>query len=241
MLYENVVLRLLSESKKDSFAGSLTRTVIDAITNNIDQINDLEYLDSKGYQKFSDEINFGEKRVKLTLSIKLDVSDQEKVDVLGAYYDDIDEIKVTVRVKSPDGKIKPQDIRSIQIECYNVIRHEIEHLHWEGPSTAHDVYKEWERDRQNISKLADYYTNEEEAQAHVTGLYNKAKKLRQPFFKVVDEQLKKIEDKVMTNVINKKPPDQRVTAIEELKTNLERIRNSWIEYAKTRLPKAILQ
>jgi len=114
-------------------------------------------------------------------------------------------------------------------ELKSTFRHELEHSM--QPTEMLDITHEKVPDEEiwkTLERAEDYYTSEAETKAHVVGLYKKAKMLKIPASKVVDEFLGELIETAMVSGYSE----------EEVEPLIMKIRGWWLHYMKGRYPEA---
>lgn len=234
MIYQNVIERLLSESKYDSFASLVSRRVLRLIKDSIQEINAAEDVTT------SDGVTAKEFTAKTEVSGRLGKSSEitaiklpvQVIVQRGRRQDSVSvtatapqgQILFQVKVFSRSGTLLPIHLSLIQEKLYEAARHELEHLFQEeDPSTSAAAYSFFEKPHVMSRRLA-YYTHAQETPAFVAGMYMRAKKMRKPFSEVVEDNLEKIRKGMLS----------RGNTPEQADRLIARIRKSWMSYAKMR-------
>lgn len=258
-LYERVILSLLTESKVDTFARSISQKLMRAAKKSMDKINRQGHVTLKttlswpAFMKRRDYFStlpgkldravklginpFGPQVIHVALLFALTKSrTRDFVDVGGSWSPPHDSLTLEIIIESTTGTLRPEHLSMIQQKAYDVIRHELEHTGqtdeklfggMEAARELHALPSIW----QSPQSVRKYYTSEAETEAFVAGIYHRAKRTRRPFVQVMDETI--------NNIINagaKKGVD-----IVELRNIFMEVRYRWIEYAKKRFPKAVVQ
>ena len=228
MLYDKIVRRLLKESKLDSFARQINRMTMDGIKNVISS----KSTKRKNKFRFKNEATDQEGS---TIEVVTDVLFREnnnRVSVSAGW--DWKNRAMDVLVKIPDDVDNYKNLQEIQSKLYEAIRHELEHSTQsdEEVDSAEEAYHEFEQDKYDVDAIKNYYANESEVPAFVAGIYHAAKRLRKPFYELMEDRLEKI----------KKNMSKRADDIEPsyINSSVEEIRTAWKNYASLRFPKAIL-
>jgi hypothetical protein len=100
---------------------------------------------------------------------------------------------ITIKFKIP----KNPDWQEVSMDIKDVVRHELEHLTQEGLNMKSGKFIEDDQIYRNLMKMgllpkSDYYLLPKEVDAMLQGLYFKAKKIKLPFIKVVQDYLNKV-------------------------------------------------
>lgn len=233
------MIRLLIESKLDSLSNEIARQIIFGVKKRMNLINSTRPQRDGRFMTRStdfDEI-VTDKRTNVDYQIKVAVrvmaATEDKTPVEASWDWATDTLEVHVNVLSQTGLIQNHHLGRLQDRLYDSIRHEIEHS-IQGSDLAVssiEAHSSWAEDPTNIIKRRNYYTDPSEVPAFVAGIYNKAKKLRQPFYKVVEEDLAKIR-KAMKRETQASPSS--------VSRAISKIRSTWMEYAAQRFPNAIV-
>lgn len=264
-VYERVILSLLTESKVDTFARRLTQKVVNATKKKMDDINKKRSLilnmkvQWPGFLKRKDEFGtpagrlrraqmmngqgpspFGPMEISLKLAIEVIPRPALKDDVVmsAAWAPFHDQLIIQVQVVSTTGIVKPQHLSKIQSNCYEVIRHELEHstqtseklvggMRAGGEMMSGVPRQVWS----NPKTLGDYFLSEAEIEAFVAGIYHKAKRQRVPFVKALDELIERLM----------RQTTRYGSDAVEMRNVLMTVRWKWLDYAKKRFPKAVVQ
>ncbi len=239
MLFENIFYRLLRESKLDTLANSVVRKIVLSIKNEMGNINDLprtrEGKFAIRYTALPEEViaDNADEEFKINSTIKIYGTSEDKPPSARASWDwKVRALEVHIIIMSMTGTVRLNDISGIQASLYEAIRHELEHS-----SNEHELvgsikaYNKWAADPANIKKRKLYYTDPGEVAAFTSGIYNAAKRTRQPFKDVVEDRLEKIKKSML------KDPEADP---KKVKKAIDDIRKTWIDYAKVRFPQAII-
>lgn len=164
-------------------------------------------------------------------------NDRNYVDVGGAWSPIHDTLRIEIIVQSTTGIITNQHLSMIQARGYEVVRHELEH------SVQPDEYlvpailanqqlqSEPKGPFSSPKAIERYFTSQAEIEAFVTGLYHKAKRTRQPFVKIVEDQIQKFFNAGLRHGVD---------AV-DMRNVMMTVRYKWLEYAKKRYPNAVVQ
>jgi hypothetical protein len=257
--YERVILTLLVESKVDTFARSISQKLMRAAKKSMDKINKQgalalnTTLSWPGFMKrkdyFSTMLGRMERQLKLgvpydskTINVKLlfalsKAGKEDDIGMSGSWSPAHDVLTLEVYVDSTTGVMKPVHLAMMQQKAYEVIRHELEHTTqtdeklFGGSKAASEMMTVKSNIWQTPQAVRGYFMSEAETEAFVAGIYHKAKRTRQPFVKLVDQMINEL-----INSGARKGVD-----IVKLRNIFMEIRYHWLEYAKKRFPKAVVQ
>lgn len=229
------------ESKIDSFANLLSREVVAALKEEMENINSLKQTKlSSGWRVRSTEI---ERQMDLpatvkvatpieNVSLKIEITiyhakQSDEVNVVATNVEN--QIEIQIKLYSTTGKLIPQHLSMIQNRIVEASRHEIEHM-TQSPelmASAAQAYQNWQQDPSKFEHRIKYYTDPAEIAAFTSGLYYKAKKLKKPFKEIMEDALKKITASMQ----------HRGNNPEEILISIDEIRKAWLDYANIRFPK----
>lgn len=263
MLYERVILALLRESKTDTFAKMIVQKVMRATKKSMDNVNKkgvvkLKYTQSwPPFMKRKDWFSTPQQRarreymtgipatvqgkeaitVNLLIAVAREVSERDEVDFGGSWSPIEDQLTIKIIVFSTTGTLKLQHLSMIQAKAYEVVRHELEHSvqpesYLIGGMLANSEMQAVPDGAWSSPKaLAGYFLSPAEIEAYVAGLYHQARRTRKPLIKLIDDQIQAF----MAAATRK-----NVDAV-DMRNVLMQVRYKWIEYAKKRFPKAVVQ
>lgn len=244
VLYERVVNQLLTESKVDTFARTITRKIIRGAKVFMNKINTQQratlsvrltwpkFLKRRVPSDQSDDL------IYVNLTFDLTQSKQDEIIASGAWVPFENMLEIKFKIKSTTGFFAEDHLSQLQVKAYDVVRHELEHATQTLQKIigATDAAKSLSRvlitgGIAGIRSLLQYYTSQAEIEAFVAGLYHRAKRVRQPFILVVDEVIEKvIEDAAKLGL-----------DLTEVRYVMMEARYRWLQYAKKRFPKAVVQ
>lgn len=264
-VYERVIVSLLTESKVDSFARRLTQKVINATKKKMDDINKKrsliltmkvpwpeflvrkdEFATLTGRLERNSAMNgkgpnpFGPMEIRIKLAIEVIPKNELKDDInmMASWSPFYDEMIIQIQVVSTTGAVKLQHLSAIQAECYNAIRHELEHSTQTtekligGLRAGGDMMSGIPRQVWSDPKiLSNYFLSEAEIEAFVAGLFHVAKRTRTPFIKVLDELIEKLM----------RQTTRYGSDAVEMRNVLLTVKWKWLAYAKKRFPTAVVQ
>ena len=236
MIYQVIFERLLSESRYDSIASSVTRKVLQLVKDSMGDINAAEDvttsdgITAKEYSaktSMTDRIDRNSEPITINIPVQIIVQrsrSQESASVTATAPEG--QIIFQIKVMSRSGVLLPSHLSLIQEKLYEATRHELEHLlQDEDPSTSAAAYSFFEKPQVMSRRLA-YYTHPQETPAFVSGMYMRAKKMRKPFADVIEDNLEKIRKGMLF----------RGNTPEQADRLISKIRRSWMSYAKSRFP-----
>ena len=233
-------MRLMTESKLDSRASLISRDVIQHLKNNMDEINATvgKFMSPTVKVMVKDaEFSLPTKKSDssqpdIATRVVLKIFEQPRDGVQSTAGFGGNTLRITLVIMSTTGNLKPLHLSKIQEESYEAVRHELEHSVQDSQDVSSVVtFNEMMKDKKNLASFKKYHLNRKELPAFVSGIYNQAKKLRRPFLTTLDEFLKKA---AMGPLKAGAPPDKVQSVIEE-------IRSAWIDYARIRFPKAMIE
>jgi len=161
---------------------------------------------------YDDKVSGIEVTVELKLAVTEDGVEPGNFFIDGSADADIDWPQIEVNIG-----IHPDDVKSgrifskIQPVLRDLVRHEIEHLTHGKDSAAEKPGKRMQGDkamrrkiRQNPEIYYKYYLLPKEVDANIHGLYSRAKTLKQPYQKVVDDYLDSLVDDDVIDIKKRK-------------------------------------
>ena len=229
-LYERVVLRLLVESRIDTFARTITRKIVQLIIQRIEKLDAKKRITIviKNLDPAHEDFN-----LKLTVTLKQ--RGDNRVNVAGSWTPALDELDVNVFFETRNGLFDKTLLSGLQQKLYDTVRHEVEHSAQEKPA---NMYSDEEEDEdegalwRDLTRLQDYFLSDREIPAFVAGLYHQAKRTRRPFINVLDDKLAAYERvAVHYNAKNSR----------KVRRLFQKIRGEWVAYAERRFPNAIVK
>ena len=262
MLYESVLSRLLRESKVDTFARSISQKLMRAAKKSMDKVNKQGHVILKttlswpAFMKRQDY--FSTMQGKLDRAMSLGVTsglpgtvptirvallfgltknrNRDQVHMGGSWSPAHDVLTIEAIIDSTTGTMRTDHLSMIQAKAYEVIRHELEHTGQTDEklfsgAAANQELSALRNIWQSPQAVRKYYTSEAETEAFVAGIYHRAKRERRPFIKVLDEMIEGIIDS----------GSKKGVSIVDLRNIFMEVRYRWIEYAKKRFPKAVVQ
>jgi len=232
-LYERTINTLLRESKVDSFARTVVRSVVNTVVSRIDKINDRKHCIF-----VLKNLDLNDEDFILRLEITIKKKPGNRVNTSGGWTPAGSMLSLNVYVDSLDWRFNMNMLSALQKSAYDTVRHELEHSHQdidayddksEESDTEDDVSPEtfW----RNIPRVKEYFLSSTEMPAFVSGLYHQAKRTRTPFIQAMDAKLDAYKKVAMH--FNKEDP--RLDAL------FKKIRREWLTYAKARFQKAIVK
>ena len=129
-----------------------------------------------------------------------------------------------------------QHLEILRQEMLQTLIHEFEHLGQSGPEyeTAALAGKNWHK---SLAHAETYMLVPAEAKARVTNIYRLAKTRKEPFDKVLDDFLKKLENNWYFQFLDKDYyPNERMFE-KDLKRRIENIRKHYLELVKDKFLK----
>lgn len=230
MLYSRIMVRLLQESKLDSLANSIGRSVMSVAAGQRQRINSARSK-REGIKVLKLAVATD---VPASVVLKLSSANEDSVKI-GASWDwNSNTLEIRIIVNSVTGDLETYHLKDIQTNLYDAVRHELEHS-TQGTDLAVSSIEAVDRmmsDPASIEKRKNYYTDSSEVPALTSGIYNKAKKIRKPFSVFAGEYI----DKIRSTMIERDPAADP----ESIETALQDILTTWTNYAKVRFPQAII-
>lgn len=233
-------------STRESLSSKVVPIVIELLKSNIQAINDSPVTMIGGGQvpmKVTTlSLPAAESGLDFDIKVDLKVIKQpnDKLNTGGGYSIG-GGIRISLFLMSQTGDFEPKHLRLLQADLYDVLRHEIEHSA-DDPKTqmsAITAGANLAAEPTKIEYTLKYYTNPDEVNAFVSGLYNQAKKQRRPFSEVVDSTIGGI-------LKNLQRAAKKLTGVKQKNFNnkiiptCETIRKTWLEHANKKYPRAII-
>ncbi len=165
-------------------------------------------------------------------SVVIHVNVAEQIDVIGSYEftrSTTDEYRnesdIIINITIPDN-FSDSDFSELIPELKDTLRHELEHSAQPTEMLTQEIPEDdvWD----TIASANNYYNSRSETEAHVAGLYKRAKMLNEPAVDVIDNFLTDIYRTGIQSGHDKK----------EVSNLISRIRENWISYLLMRYPGA---
>jgi len=160
--------------------------------------------------EYSDDISGIEVDIELKVAVTEDGVEPGKFFIDGSTESNsgFDSIEVNIAINPKDGE---KIFSKIQPVLRDLVRHEIEHISHDKDSDSSKPSKIMRGDlamRKKINSNPElyykYFLLPKEVDANIHGLYSKAKTLKQPYQKVVDDYLDSLVDDGIINTKNRK-------------------------------------
>jgi len=208
---------LLTEGRYDSFSRKITTDIMDTIKTHEGEKGLYEYNlpndDSEDVYSHESGISFGV-YVYLNKVQEIKYGDKSYDFFINTFIDEDDEIVLEITI---DVNSEPKSYEKIFYKISEDIRHEIEHY-----SQQIFLDKSKPVDSSNINSVFKHHLEPSEIEALVHGFYRRAKLEKKPL------------DVIMLDDLNKE-----IELGELTKRESEILLNTWVKYAKRRLPNAI--
>ena len=163
---------------------------------------------------------------QLVMTIAYDESASATAEVTDGSIDDSESPTMNLTVKVNTLKIM-HVLGDLQKQLYEVIRHELEHgTQLDSKKDQKFGQYDYKQDDSEVVKMKSYLLDQDEVEAWVVGMMNRAKKQKTPLSQVMST--------AMDGVIKKLPKDTNPKAVEDLKKT---VADTWMGYAKKRFPK----
>lgn len=163
---------------------------------------------------------------RLVMTVTYDQNASEAVEVTDGSIDDSATPTMTLTVKVNTLKVM-QVLSALQEQLYEVVRHELEHGTQLGSKQDRKFEKYgYRQDDSEVVKAKAYLLDNDEVEAWVVGMMNRAKKQKVPLSRVMSTAL--------DGVVKKLPKDTDPKQVEDLKKTVS---DAWQGYARKRFPK----
>lgn len=226
--HETVMVRLLHESRTDTFARMITADVVAACRDRMDVINEKGALRLYLAKPWPDGTKTsGRQPLKIVLNVAVKRHEKDAVSLTGSWNPTHETLSIFVTVTSPTGTMRPQHLAAVQSRAYNAVRHELEHA-LQDPVAVRAAAPLGRIDWNDEDSIRAYFLSPVEVEAYVAGMYHAAKRERVPFVSYVDRLIKRLLGVAR----------QSGARTSDVLRTMERIRQRWLEYAARRFPRA---
>lgn len=190
---------VILEGKYDKLTGEIIKAIFNKMKSALRE-DPLQNQEEIYVGAFSDVVSDVEVEIELIFTVSKNIVKKGSFSIDGSSTgeDGSPIIEIIITIHPKDGE---QIFSKIQPELRDIIRHEIEHLTHSKDSDALKVSKALRGDTSaraqiasNPEKYYKYFLLPKEVDANIHGLYSKAKTIKQPYQKVVDDYLNSLVD-----------------------------------------------